>query len=99
MPFYEKGNVRIRYEEAGSGFPLLVTPGGGLNSRVSNWQTAVINAMAIVLLVPISAGLDLPTSGDGRLSSAELVDAGAADMVKAPVDLALQPVVERRIVL
>ena len=45
MPFYEKGDVRIRYEEAGSGFPLLVTPGGGLNSRVSNWPTAVINAM------------------------------------------------------
>ena len=32
MPFYEKGNVRIRYEEAGSGFPLLVISGGGLNS-------------------------------------------------------------------
>ena len=31
MPFYQKGDVRIRYEEAGSGFPLLVTPGGGLN--------------------------------------------------------------------
>jgi hypothetical protein len=45
MSFYEKGAVRIRYEEAGSGFPLLVTPGGGLNSRVSNWPTAVINAM------------------------------------------------------
>ena len=30
MPFYQKGNIRIRYEEAGSGFPLLVTPGGGL---------------------------------------------------------------------
>ena len=45
MPFYDKGDVRIRYEEAGSGFPLLVTPGGGLNSRVSNWPTAVINAM------------------------------------------------------
>ena len=29
MPFYEKGDVRIRYEETGSGFPLLVTPGGG----------------------------------------------------------------------
>jgi pimeloyl-ACP methyl ester carboxylesterase len=43
--FYEKGNVRIRYQEAGSGFPLLVTPGGGLNSRISNWSTAVINAM------------------------------------------------------
>jgi pimeloyl-ACP methyl ester carboxylesterase len=45
MPFYEKGDVRIRYEEAGSGFPLLLTPGGGLNSRVSNWATAVFNAM------------------------------------------------------
>jgi hypothetical protein len=27
MPFYEKGDVRIHYEEAGSGFPLLVIPG------------------------------------------------------------------------
>ena len=45
MPFFQKGDIRIRYEEAGSGFPLLVTPGGGLNSRVSNWPTAVINAM------------------------------------------------------
>ena len=45
--FYEKGNIRIRYQEIGSGFPLLVTPGGGLNSRISNWQTAVINAMEV----------------------------------------------------
>jgi pimeloyl-ACP methyl ester carboxylesterase len=29
--FYQKGNVRIRYEETGSGFPLLLIPGGGLN--------------------------------------------------------------------
>ncbi len=42
--FYEKGNVRIRYQDVGSGFPLLATPGGGLNSRISNWATAVINA-------------------------------------------------------
>ena len=41
--FYEKGNVRIGYAEIGSGFPLLATPGGGLNSRMSNWPTAVIN--------------------------------------------------------
>jgi pimeloyl-ACP methyl ester carboxylesterase len=45
MPFYQRGDVRIRYEETGSGSPLLVTPGGGLNSRVSNWPTAVFNAM------------------------------------------------------
>src|SRR5262245_54773058 len=43
--FYEKGNVRIRYQEIGTGFPLLATPGGGLNSRISNWPNAVINVM------------------------------------------------------
>lgn len=47
MPFFQKGDVRIRYEETGSGFPLLVTPGGGLNSRISNWPTAVFNAMDV----------------------------------------------------
>jgi pimeloyl-ACP methyl ester carboxylesterase len=33
--FYEKGSVRIHYEEAGSGFPLLLLPGGGLNSTIA----------------------------------------------------------------
>ncbi len=28
MPFYERGDVRLRYEEAGDGFPLLLVPGG-----------------------------------------------------------------------
>jgi pimeloyl-ACP methyl ester carboxylesterase len=36
MRFYEKGAVRIHYEEAGSGFPLLLIAGGGLNSTISN---------------------------------------------------------------
>jgi len=35
MPLYEKGNVRIHYEESGSGFPVLFIPGGGLNSDIS----------------------------------------------------------------
>ena len=35
MPFYEKGKVRIHYQEAGSGFPLLLIAGGGLNSKIS----------------------------------------------------------------
>ncbi len=38
MPYYEKGPVRIYYEEAGSGFPLLLIPGGGLNSSFASWQ-------------------------------------------------------------
>src|ERR1700736_5043866 len=35
MSFYEKGAVRIYFEDAGSGFPLLLIPGGGLNSTIS----------------------------------------------------------------
>jgi pimeloyl-ACP methyl ester carboxylesterase len=35
ISFYEKGPVRIHYEEDGSGFPLLLIAGGGLNSTIS----------------------------------------------------------------
>jgi len=34
--FYEKGPVRIHYEEAGSGLPLLLIAGGGLNSTIAS---------------------------------------------------------------
>jgi pimeloyl-ACP methyl ester carboxylesterase len=45
MPFYEKGDVRLHYEEVGSGFPLLVIPGGGLNSTVAGLATHPFNPM------------------------------------------------------
>ena len=45
MPFYEKGHVRIHYEEAGSGFPLMVIPGGGLNSTVAGLATHPFNPL------------------------------------------------------
>jgi len=35
MSFYEKGSVRIYFEETGAGFPLLLIAGGGLNSTIS----------------------------------------------------------------
>jgi pimeloyl-ACP methyl ester carboxylesterase len=35
MSFYERGPVRIHYEESGSGFPLLLIAGGGLNSTIA----------------------------------------------------------------
>ena len=35
MSFYEKGAVRIHYEEFGSGFPLLLIAGGGLSSTIA----------------------------------------------------------------
>ena len=45
MPFYQRGDVRIHYEEAGSGFPLLVIPGGGLNSTVEGLKTHPFNPL------------------------------------------------------
>jgi pimeloyl-ACP methyl ester carboxylesterase len=41
--FYEKGKVRIRYDEAGSGFPLLLIAGGGLESRMAGLATSPFN--------------------------------------------------------
>jgi len=41
--FYEKGPVRIRYDEAGSGFPLLLIAGGGLNSVMAGLKTSPFN--------------------------------------------------------
>jgi pimeloyl-ACP methyl ester carboxylesterase len=35
MSFYQRGPVRIHYEETGSGFPLMLIAGGGLNSTIS----------------------------------------------------------------
>jgi pimeloyl-ACP methyl ester carboxylesterase len=45
MPFYDKGNVRIHYEEVGSGFPLMIIPGGGLNSTAAGLATHPFNPM------------------------------------------------------
>jgi pimeloyl-ACP methyl ester carboxylesterase len=35
LSIFEKGPVRIYYEESGSGFPLLLIAGGGLNSTIA----------------------------------------------------------------
>ena len=45
MPIYENGPVRLRYEEAGSGFPLLVIPGGGLNATIAGLANHAFNPM------------------------------------------------------
>ena len=45
MPIYENGPVRISYEEAGSGFPLLIIPGGGLNATMAGLASHAFNPM------------------------------------------------------
>jgi hypothetical protein len=54
MAFYEKGHVRIHYQEAGSGFPLFVIPGGGQNSTIDFMSDrAPFNATAEFKRVPL----------------------------------------------
>ena len=44
--FYEKGPVRIHYQEVGSGFPLLLIAGGGLNSTMAGLARGPFDAVA-----------------------------------------------------
>src|ERR1700749_3961475 len=39
MNMYDKGDVHIRFQEAGSGYPLLLIAGGGLNSTMAGFTS------------------------------------------------------------
>ncbi|HEX3486832.1 MAG TPA: alpha/beta hydrolase [Micropepsaceae bacterium] len=43
--FFQKGPVRIHYEDTGTGFPLLLISGGGLNSAINGLRTGPFNAI------------------------------------------------------
>ncbi|MBH68040.1 MAG: alpha/beta hydrolase [Rhodospirillaceae bacterium] len=45
MPIFENGSVKIFYEDAGSGVPLLVIPGGGLNATVHGLRNHAFNPL------------------------------------------------------
>jgi len=45
MPIYKNGAVKIHYKEAGSGFPLLVIPGGGLNATIAGLSNHAFNPL------------------------------------------------------
>jgi pimeloyl-ACP methyl ester carboxylesterase len=45
MPILENGDTKINYEEAGSGFPLLVIPGGGLNATIAGLAGHAFNPL------------------------------------------------------
>jgi pimeloyl-ACP methyl ester carboxylesterase len=43
MPFYERGDAKIYYEDTGAGFPLLLLAPGGMQSTISFWDRAAWN--------------------------------------------------------
>jgi pimeloyl-ACP methyl ester carboxylesterase len=43
MPFFERDDVSIHYEEHGSGFPILLIAPGGMRSTIGAWANAPWN--------------------------------------------------------
>src|SRR5579872_843852 len=75
MAFYERGDVRIHYEEAGSGFPLLLIPGGGLNSTISFFSKgAPFNAVDELKNEYHCVTLDLRNANGGESSGPLEID-------------------------
>ncbi len=69
MPFFDRGNIRIHYQEAGSGFPLLLIPGGGLNSTMPYvGEKAPFNAMEIFQRDYRCITMDLRNANEGQSS-------------------------------
>ena len=74
MSFYERGPVRIRYEEAGSGFPLLLIAGGGLNSTMSRLITSPFNPIEEFQGEYRCIYADLRNANDGQSSGPLEID-------------------------
>jgi pimeloyl-ACP methyl ester carboxylesterase len=68
MSFYDKGPVRIHYEETGSGFPLLLIAGGGLNSTMSRLISSPFNPIEEFKGEYRCIAADLRNANDGQSS-------------------------------
>ena len=66
--FFEEGPVRIHYEETGSGFPLLLIAGGGLNSTASRLIRSPFNPIEEFEGEYRCIASDLRNANDGRSS-------------------------------
>jgi pimeloyl-ACP methyl ester carboxylesterase len=72
--FYEKGSVRIHFVEAGSGFPLLIIAGGGLNSTISALARGPFNPIEEFKGEYRCVAADLRNANDGQSSGPLEID-------------------------
>ncbi len=72
--FYERGPVRIHYQELGSGFPLLLISGGGLNSSIEGLTRMPFNPFAEFMDEYRCIGADLRNSNAGQSSGPLEID-------------------------
>lgn len=66
MPIFETGAVKIHYKEAGSGFPLLVIPGGGLNATIAGLDEHAFNPLEALSDKYRVIALDLRNANTGQ---------------------------------
>ena len=66
MPIFQNGSVSIHYEEAGSGVPLLVIPGGGLNATIAGLETHAFNPLKTLSDSYRVIALDLRNANGGK---------------------------------
>jgi pimeloyl-ACP methyl ester carboxylesterase len=74
MSFYERGPVRIRYQEVGSGFPLLIIAGGGLNSTMAGLARGPFNPIEEFKGEYRCIASDLRNANDGQSSGPLEID-------------------------
>jgi len=72
--FFQKGPVRIHYETAGSGFPLLLIAGGGLNSTMAGLPRGPFDPIAEFKGEFRCVGLDLRNANAGQSSGPLEID-------------------------
>jgi pimeloyl-ACP methyl ester carboxylesterase len=72
--FYEKGAVRIHFQEAGSGFPLLLIAGGGLNSTISALARGPFNPIEEFKAEYRCIAADLRNANEGQSSGPLEID-------------------------
>jgi pimeloyl-ACP methyl ester carboxylesterase len=75
MPVFERGDIKLHYEEAGSGYPLLIIPGGGLNSTLGFFtSSAPFNPMRELSNEYRCIAMDLRNANGGGSSGPVEVD-------------------------
>jgi pimeloyl-ACP methyl ester carboxylesterase len=74
VSFYERGPVRIHYEEVGSGFPLMIIPGGGLSGVIAGLRTLPFNPFEEFKGEYRVIAADLRNAGPGQSSGPLEVD-------------------------
>ncbi len=97
MPFFERDNVKLYYEEHGEGFPVLLIAPGGMRSAVPFWYNTPWNPIEQLSPHYRVIAMDQRNAGQsvGPISASDSWHTFTGDqlaLLAQPVMAALQPV-------